>query len=112
MAERPSIVFGAGVEEPPIIAGQSIGGITGGNGELLTETVVIPSRIADPQPVAGIAIRIPFGGGSQKNCDQLIRLSERQIAWEQAQQLFELGVISEDEMKEIGRRFYEVMLKD
>ena len=91
--------------------GQSIGGITNTSGDLLSETVVIPTKISSPEPIAGLLVQIPLGGRPKRNCDHSLELYEQQIKYENAQLMFELGIIDEDELRVVGRDYYELMLK-
>ena len=106
-----NISFGVGISKPQILNGQSIGGITNTSGELLSETIVIPTKTSDPEPIAGILVQIPLGGRPKRNCDHSLDLYEQQIKYENAQLMYELGIIDEDELRVVGRDYYELMLK-
>jgi len=106
-----NISFGVGMSKPLILSGQSIGGITNTSGDLLSETVVIPTKTSSPEPIAGLLVQIPLGGRPKRNCDHSLELYEQQIKYENAQFMFELGIIDEDELRVVGRDYYELMLK-
>lgn len=108
---KSNISFGVGISKPQILNGQSIGGITNSNGDLLSETVVVPTTLSDVGPTAGILVQIPLGGRPKRNCDHALELYEQQSKYENAQLMFELGIIDEDELRVIGRDYYQLMLK-
>lgn len=109
---RANIVFGVGVSKPQVLSGQSIGGITSISGDLLSETIVIPSTVSEAEPVGGVLFQIPLGGRPKKNCDYALELYEYQVKYENAQMMFELGIISEDELRVVGRNYYHLMLQN
>jgi hypothetical protein len=83
-ADRPSVNAGAGVRPDPLIG-------------------------LEPEPMAGISITIPFGS-EQRNCDRIVEMEEASIRIRKAQELYELGLITEDEFKELGRKAYATLL--
>lgn len=83
-SDRPSVNAGAGFRPDPLIG-------------------------LEPEPMAGISITIPFGG-EQRNCDKLIEMEEASVRIRKAQELYELGLISEDELKDVGRKAYAALI--
>ena len=63
----------------------------------------------EPEPLAGISITIPFGIG-QGNCDRLIQMEEGSSRVRKAQELYELGIINEDELNAVARQVYRSLL--
>ena len=63
----------------------------------------------EPEPLAGISITIPFGI-EQGNCDRLIQMEEGSSRVRKAQELYELGVIDEDELNAVARKVYGSLL--
>ena len=83
-ADRPSVNAGAGFRPDPLIG-------------------------MEPEPMAGIALTIPFGS-EQRNCDRLIEMEEASVRIRKAQELYELGLITEDEFKAVGRKAFKSLL--
>ena len=83
-SDRPSVNIGGGFRPDPLIG-------------------------LEPEPMAGVSITIPFGG-EQRNCDRLIKMEEASVRIRKAQELYELGVISEDEFKAVGRKAYSALI--
>lgn len=83
-SDRPSVNVGGGFRPDPLIG-------------------------LEPEPMAGVSITIPFGS-EQGNCDKLIEMEEASVRIRKAQELYELGLISEDEFKELGRKAYATLL--
>ena len=98
--DRPSINIGAGVTDPQVLQGTQ-------NADYFFRT-----QIGPPEPVGGIAIVIPFGGASSGNCAQLVEYEEASMRTRKALELYELGLITEDEFKAIGRQAYSTLLTD
>ena len=94
--ERSHISLGIGVAEPQILNGISAG-------DFLFEP-----RTAKPWPVAGVAVTIPFGGPSS-NCEALLRKEDAMSSVRKAQELFELGLINQDQMEAIAAQAYEAL---
>ena len=68
------------------------------------------SLIGDqPEPLAGVSITIPFGS-KQRNCDKIVEMEEATSRIRKAQELYDLGVINEDEFRAVGRKAYEVLM--
>lgn len=95
--DKPSLNIGAGVTKPSVLQGHS-------GMEYFT-----PTKIGPPEPVFGIGITIPFGS-QQKNCDALISYEEASTRIRKAQELYELGLISEAELKDVGRKAYAALV--
>ena len=68
------------------------------------------TQIGPPEPVGGIAIVIPFGGASSGNCAKLVEYEEASMRTRKALELYELGLITEDEFKAVGRKAYSMLL--
>ena len=83
-ADRPSFNIGGGFRPDPLIG-------------------------LEPEPMAGVSITIPFGG-EQRNCDRLLEMEEASVSIRKAQELYELGLIDEDEFKAVGRKAYQALL--
>ena len=83
-SDRPSFNVGGGLRPDPLIGNQ-------------------------PEPLAGVSITIPFGGG-QRNCDKIVEMEEATSRVRKAQELYDLGVISEDEFRAVGRKAYDALL--
>ena len=83
-SDRPSVNAGAGFRPDPLIG-------------------------LEPEPMAGISITIPFGG-EQRNCDRIIEMEEASTRIRKAQELYELGLITEDEFKAVGRKAFKSLL--
>jgi len=84
-SDRPSVNAGAGFRPDPLIG-------------------------LEPEPMAGVSITIPFGG-EQRNCDRIIEMEEASIRIRKAQELYELGLITEEEFKRIGRKAYSSLIQ-
>lgn len=83
-SDRPSFNIGGGMRPDPLIGEQ-------------------------PEPLAGVSITIPFGG-KQRNCDKIVEMEEATSRIRKAQELYDLGVINEDEFRAVGRKAYEVLM--
>ena len=57
----------------------------------------------------GIALRIPIGGRGQENCDQFLRIEASQLKLRKAQEMFETGLINEEQLKRIAADAYKVI---
>ena len=83
-SDRPFVNVGGGVRPDPLIG-------------------------IEPEPLAGVSITIPFGI-DQGNCNKLIEMEEASSRVRKAQELYELGVIDEDEFNAVARKSYESLL--
>lgn len=57
----------------------------------------------------GIALRIPIGGRGQESCDQFLRIEASQLKLRKAQEMFETGLINEEQLKRIAADAYKVI---
>ena len=96
-ADKPSLSLGAGITKPSVLQG-----ITAADN-------FQPTTIGPPEPMAGILITIPFGR-NQGNCDKLLEMEEATARIRKAQELYDLGVINEEEFRAVGRKAYSVLL--
>ena len=96
-SDRPSITGGIGVADPLVVPGT------------YSYEETFPSRIHDPQPVGGVVLKIPLGN-KPKNCDEILRLEANNISLLRAQELFEYGLIEEEDMKKIADKVYQNLL--
>ena len=94
-AEKPSLTLGAGVSRPLYSPGFET-----------EELVVLPKT--EPVPLAGIMLRIPFGG-SGNNCDELISIELQVVKLRQAQEMYELGLIDDEQLTEVSDKLFEVI---
>ena len=60
------------------------------------------------EPIAGVAIRIPLSS-TTNNCNVIIKLEEAQIKLQHAMNLFELGLISKEQLELIAQQTYETI---
>ena len=97
-SDRPSINFGVGVADPQIIP-SSYGYDT-----------TYRAYANDPQPVGGVVVRIPFGT-KPKNCDEILKLEADKLSLQGAQELFENGLIEEEQLKKVADKVYANILK-
>ena len=67
-----------------------------------------PARLSDPQPVAGIVLRLPLGG-KVKGCDEFIAIESAMSRFNKAQELFDAGVITQEQLELIASRAYQVL---
>jgi len=98
--ERPSLSVGAGLAQPLVL-----NGING-----FTEEVFAPAKTTGATPMAGVVLRLPLGGTGQKNCDQIMRREEAMMRVRNAQELFDLGLIDEDQLKKVGANAYRTLM--
>lgn len=98
-AERPSLTVGAGIATSPVIQGV-------GNSKHFSE-----GRVADPQPVVGVVLRIPLGA-KPENCDAIVKIETATMKARRAQELYELGLIELEQLKAIAERAYDVIATD
>ncbi len=98
-SERPSLSIGAGLAASPVIPGY-------GNADNFSE-----GRIGDPQPVAGIALRIPLGA-APSNCNKIIAVETATMKVRRAQELYDLGLITIEQFEDIGEKAYAVINSD
>ena len=96
-SDRPSLNVGGGITKPSVLPGMS-------SGDAFEAT-----RLGPPEPLAGVSIIIPFGG-EQRNCDRIIEMEEATLRVRKAQELYDLGVINEDEFRSVGRKAYDVLM--
>lgn len=96
-ADKPSFSVGAGLARPQIIPG-----VYGEN--------PIGARIGQSDPVAGIALRIPFGGSQKGNCDRLLAIETAKSEYQTAKLMFEDGLIDEEQLRKIALRAFRVIL--
>ena len=104
---RPSLSFGAGLSRGPVLQ-ESIAIGEGQIGFNRTDSFT-NTRAGDLQPVVGIALRIPFGGPGSRNCDNFLIIEDAMIRYTKAQELFELGVITQDQLEEIASKAFAVL---
>ena len=97
-SDRPSINFGVGVADPQIIP-SSYGYDT-----------TYPARVNDPQPVGGVVVRVPFGA-KPRNCDEILKLEADKLSLQGAQELFENGLIEEEQLKKVANKVYANILR-
>jgi hypothetical protein len=100
--ESPSITAGVGVSRGPVIPGA----FAGGRDDVFFYD---PAEIAPVQPVAGVILRIPFGGRSSRGCDDFIAIESAMARQTKAQELFDLGVISQEQLEEISEKAFAVL---
>ena len=98
-ADKPSFSIGAGLARPQIIpgvygAGESVG-----------------ARLGGSDPVAGVAVRFPFGGSQKGNCDRLLAIETAKSEYQTAKLMFEDGLIDEKQLREIALRTFRVILQ-
>jgi hypothetical protein len=60
------------------------------------------------EPIAGIAIRIPLGS-TTNNCNVIMKLEEAQIKLQHAMNLFELGLITKEQLEDIAQQTYDTI---
>ena len=96
--ERPSLTLGLGVVDPPVLPG------------IYGYETAFPAEIADPQPVGGIVLRIPLGR-SQQNCDALLKTEAAMNRLRKTQEMFENGLITEDQLKVVAGQTYAILSK-
>lgn len=54
--------------------------------------------------IAGMHFRVPFGGPKQGDCSKIKKLEENSIRLKRAQELFDAGLLTAAQMKELGRQ--------
>ena len=54
--------------------------------------------------IAGMHFRVPFGGPNQGDCSKIKKLEENSIRLKRAQELFDAGLLTAAQMKELGRQ--------
>ena len=97
--ERPSLTVGAGVAPSPVIPGYGIDGD------------YTPGRLGGPQPVVGVVLRVPLGS-SPDNCKQIIAVETAAMKVRRAQELYDLGLITLEQFKEVGDKAFAVISGD
>ena len=97
-SDRPSISMGFGVADPQIIPSS------------YSYDQVYPAKVHDVQPVGGIVVRVPFGKDPD-NCDEILRLEANKMSLTNAQELFENGLIEEDQLKRVADKVYANLLR-
>ena len=97
-SDRPSVSFGVGIADPQIIPSS------------YSYEKIYPAYAKDREPVGGVVIRIPFGKDPD-NCDEILRLESNKLSMFHAQELFENGLIEEDELKKVAEKVYANILK-
>ena len=97
--EKPSLSIGAGIAEGAVIPGSS------------NNYSHYPGRTADPQPVVGVVLRVPLGGAPH-NCDKVIKLETATMRVRKAQELYELGLISLDQLQAVSDSAYRIINDD
>ena len=60
------------------------------------------------EPIAGIAVRIPLGS-TTNNCDAIIQLEEAQIKIQNAMSLFQIGLITREQLEVIAQQTYNTI---
>lgn len=102
---RPSLQIGAGLAGTPILPGATLAGSE------FQDALVLPSRLGAPEPVLGIALRIPLGTGRHSSCDRLIEMDRRKAALDIAKELFEQGLITKKQLEAVAAPLYQELLK-
>ena len=95
-ADKPSFSVGAGIARPQIIPG-----IYGED--------PISARLGGSDPVAGIALRVPFGGSARGNCDRILAIETAKQRYQTAKAMFEDGLITEEQLREIAAQTFNVI---
>lgn len=95
-SERPSLTIGAGVSRGVLIPG------------LVTNNLYVPPEISDPEPVVGIMFRMPLGAKG-KDCDKFIAIEEAMMRYNKAYELFDMGIIEQEQLEEIARKTFAVL---
>lgn len=90
------MTVGAGVADPPVLNG-------------LNGIEPIATSVGPAAPVAGVFLRIPIGGKAVSDCDHIMQLSVAQIKLQQAIQLLELGLITQEQMEEVAEQSYKLI---
>ena len=96
----PELIVGGGVAQPLMIPG------TYGHGT----AVPTPAKLADTNPVAGIAIRIPLSR-TKDRCRTFHALQDAKAKLQLAGELLKADQISQDEYDAIARKVHRAMLK-
>ena len=96
-ADKPTLTLGAGVA-PVLRPG-------------LSSLYGYSQPDVGTEPVVGIALRIPFGS-DPANCDEIIRVETSSIKLQKAMEMFELGLINEDQLNAISAQAYAALLND
>ena len=60
------------------------------------------------EPVVGIAVRIPLGS-TTNNCNVIMQLEEAQIRLQNAIGLFEMGLITKEQLEVIAQQTYDTI---
>ena len=94
--EKASLMVGAGFG-----GGRLIPGIASNN-------FYNPATLSDPQPVAGIVFRLPLGG-KVKGCDEFIAIESAMSRYNKAQELFDVGAITQEQLELIASRAYQAL---
>ena len=94
--EKASLMVGAGFGSGQLIPGTASNGFYN------------PATLSDPQPVAGIVFRFPLGG-KVKGCDEFIAIESAMSRYNKAQELFDAGVITQEQLELIASRAYQVL---
>lgn len=97
-SDHPSISFGVGVADPQIIP------------SAYSYKKVYQAYAKDPQPVGGLFVRVPFGK-KPYNCDEILKLEADKLSLQAAQDLFENGLIEEDQLKKVADKVYANILR-
>ena len=91
---RPTIAAGAGV-----IGGIVLPGVYGSGNSYA-------SSVADPQPIVGLALRVPLGRSIGTNCDRIIEADRRAANLTTAETLYEKGLIDKAQLQAIADQLY------
>ncbi len=97
-SDRPSISLGVGVADPQIIPSS------------YSYDQVYPAKVHDIQPVGGVVVRIPFGKDPD-NCDEILRLEANKMSLTSAQEMFENGLIEEEQLNKVADKVYANILR-
>jgi hypothetical protein len=97
--ERPSLSIGAGIAQPLVL-----NGINGFSSEVFS-----PTKTTGATPMAGVVLRLPLGGTGQENCDQMMRREEAMMRVRNAQELFDLGLIEQDQLELVGAKAFKIL---
>ena len=94
--EKASLMIGAGFGSGRLLPG------------IATNDFYNPSTLSDPEPVAGVVLRLPLGG-KVKSCDEFIAIESAMSRYNKAQELFDAGVITQEQLELIAARAYQVL---
>ena len=96
-SDKPSLSVGAGLARPQVIPGVYGAGSSVG------------ARLGGSDPVAGVAVRFPFGGSQKGNCDRLLAIETAKAEYHTARLMYEDGLITEEQLREIAAQTFNVI---